>query len=49
MVTLGAAGVTRRYEIELTPARPDAIVYDLEVELQNDEIIAENNVYQFGG
>ena len=47
MVTLGAAGVTRRYEIELTPARPDAIVYDLEVELQSDEIIAENNVYQF--
>ncbi|MBG11433.1 MAG: hypothetical protein CMD92_09785 [Gammaproteobacteria bacterium] len=47
MITLGAAGVTRRYEIELTPERPDVIVYELAVELQNDEIISQNNVYQF--
>ena len=47
IVTLGAAGVTRRYEIELTPERPESIVYDLEVELRSDEIITENNVYQF--
>ncbi|HIF73501.1 MAG TPA: hypothetical protein EYG31_01255 [Porticoccaceae bacterium] len=47
VVTLGAEGVTRRFELELTPERPELIVYDLNVELQTDEIIGENNSYSF--
>ena len=47
VVTLGAEGVTRRYELELTPERPEAIVYQLEVELQSGEIIEQNNEYRF--
>ena len=47
VVTLGAEGVTRRFELELTPERPELIVYDLNVELQSDEIIDENNSYSF--
>ena len=47
VVTLGAEGVTRRFELELTPERPELIVYDLNVELQSDEIIGENNSYSF--
>ena len=46
-VTLGAAGVTQRYELELTPDRPEAMVYELEVELLDDEIIEQNNTYSF--
>ena len=47
VVTLGAAGVTRRFELEITPERPDLIVYDLHVELQAGEIIDKNNSYSF--
>ena len=47
VVTLGAEGVTRRFELELTPERPELIVYDLQVELQPGEIIPENNEYSF--
>ena len=47
IVTLGLAGVTRRFDLEVTPERPDLIVYDLEVELQADEIIEQNNTYSF--
>lgn len=47
VVIMGAAGVTRRFELELTPERPELIVYELDVELQTDEIIPENNSYQF--
>jgi len=46
-VTLGLAGVTRRFDLEVTPERSDLIVYDLEVELQADEIIEQNNTYSF--
>lgn len=46
-VTMGAEGVTRRYDLELTPQRPELIVYDLQVELQSGEIIEENNTYSF--
>ncbi len=46
-ITLGAEGVTRRYELELSPERPELIVYELQVELQQDEIIPENNNYRF--
>ena len=47
IVTLGLAGVTRRFDLEVTPERSDLIVYDLEVELQSDEIIEQNNTYSF--
>ena len=47
VVTLGPAGVTQRYDLELTPERPELITYDLTVELQSDEIIDENNQYSF--
>ena len=47
IVTLGVAEVTRRYELEITPERPELIVYDLQVELQPGEIIDENNSYSF--
>ena len=47
IVTLGVSEVTRRYELEITPERPELIVYDLQVELQPGEIIEENNSYSF--
>ncbi len=47
VVTLGAEGVTHRFELELTPERLEAIVYDLEVELQGGEFIAQNNIHSF--
>ncbi|MEX0964140.1 MAG: VWA domain-containing protein [Pseudohongiellaceae bacterium] len=47
VVTLGTQGVTRRYELEITPGRPELIVYDLNVELQSGEIIDKNNSYSF--
>ena len=47
VVILGPEGVTRRFELEITPERPDLIVYDLNVELQAGEIIDKNNSYSF--
>ncbi|NKB32339.1 MAG: VWA domain-containing protein [Pseudomonadales bacterium] len=47
VVTLGAQGVARRFDLELTPERPELIVYDLQVELQSGEIIEQNNSYSF--
>lgn len=47
VVIMGAEGITRRYELELTPERPELIVYELEVELQTGEIIDANNNYRF--
>ncbi len=47
VVSLGAEGVPRRFDLELTPERPELIVYDLQVELQSGEIIEENNAYSF--
>ena len=47
LVILGAEGVTRRFDLEVTPERPELIVYELNVELQSGEIIEENNVYSF--
>ena len=38
IVVMGAEGVTQRYDLELTPERPELIVYDLTVELQSNEI-----------
>ena len=47
IVTLGVAGATRRYELEISPERPELIVYDLQVEIQPGEIIEQNNNYSF--
>lgn len=47
VVTLGEGGVTRRFELDVTPDRQEKIVYDLQVELQSGELIAENNEYSF--
>ena len=47
IVTLGVAGTTRRYELEVSPERPELIVYDLQVEFQPGEIIEQNNNYSF--
>ena len=46
-VILGLEGVTRRFDLELTPERPELIVYDLNIELRDDEIISQNNHYSF--
>ncbi len=47
VVTLGAEGVTTRFELDVAPERQERIVYQLEVELQPGELIAENNRYRF--
>jgi len=47
VVTLGDAGVTRRFDLAVTPDRKEKIVYDLRVELQSGELIEENNQYSF--
>ena len=47
VVTLGDAGVTRRFDLEVTPDRQEKIVYDLKVELQSGELIKDNNQYSF--
>lgn len=47
IVTLGPEGIARRFDLELTPERPELIVYDLQVELQSGEIIEQNNSYSF--
>jgi len=46
-VTLGEEGITRRYDLQLTPERREEIVYELQVALQDGEIIPENNSYRF--
>ncbi len=46
-VVLGPDSSTRRFSIELTPERQEAIVYRLEVEAQEDEIVQQNNQYSF--
>ncbi|MFT4862597.1 MAG: hypothetical protein ACI95C_001818 [Pseudohongiellaceae bacterium] len=46
-VTLGAEGVTARFELDVSPDRQERIVYDLDVELQPGELIAQNNQYSF--
>ena len=51
-VVLAPGNVTQRFEIELSPEREEAIVYQLEAELVDrdsvkEEIVSENNRYQF--
>lgn len=46
-VTLGADGASRRYELELTPERREPILYELQVEPLDQELVLQNNRYQF--
>ena len=46
-VLLGPDSSTRRFSIELTPEREEAILYRLEVEEQDGEIVLQNNHYSF--
>lgn len=46
-VVLGPDGSTRRFDLELTPQRREAIVYRLQVEEKDNEIVLENNHYNF--
>ncbi len=47
VVSLGAAGVSRRFSLEVTPERAERIVYELRVGVQPGEIITRNNSYSF--
>ena len=47
VVTLGNPGVSRRFSLEVTPERPERIVYELRVGVQPGEIISRNNSYSF--
>ena len=47
VVSLGAAGVSRRFSLEVTPERAERIVYELRVGVQPGEIITRNNSYRF--
>lgn len=46
-VLLGSPNSTQRVALELTPERPEAIVYRMQVAEQQDEIVLENNSYSF--
>ena len=47
VVSLGDAGVSRRFSLEVTPERAERIVYELRVGVQPGEIITRNNSYSF--
>jgi hypothetical protein len=44
---LGADGSSRRVELEITPERREPILYELQVDELEGEIILQNNRYQF--
>lgn len=46
-VLLGPDGSSRRYELEVSPERREPILYELQVDELDDEIILQNNRYQF--
>jgi uncharacterized membrane protein len=46
-VTLGADGTTRRYEMELTPERREAIAYEVRITEMPGEMVLQNNRYRF--
>lgn len=46
-VVLGPNNSTRRFDLELTPEREEAIVYRLHVAEQEGEIVLQNNSYSF--
>lgn len=46
-VTLGDDGSSRRFDLEVTPARKEPILYELQVDQLDGEIVLQNNRYQF--
>jgi len=46
-VVLGSPNSTQRIALELTPERPEAIVYRMQVAEQAGEIVLQNNSYSF--
>ena len=47
VVTLGEDGSSRRFELEVTPERKEPILYELQVDELDGEIVLQNNRYQF--
>lgn len=46
-VTLGEDGSSRRFVMEVTPDRKEPLLYELQVEQLDGEIVLQNNRYQF--
>ncbi|MDT8427137.1 MAG: hypothetical protein RQ757_00050 [Pseudomonadales bacterium] len=46
-IVLDSDGTARRYDMELSPERKEPIVYELQISIQADEIVPQNNSYQF--
>jgi hypothetical protein len=46
-VVLGPDGASRRFDLELTPERREPILYELQVDAFDGELILQNNRYQF--
>lgn len=46
-IVLGPDGSSRRYELEVSPERREPILYELQVDELDEEIILQNNRYQF--
>jgi hypothetical protein len=46
-VTLGEDGSSRRFDLELSPERKEPILYELQVDELDGEIVLQNNRYQF--
>lgn len=46
-VTLGENGSSRRFDLEVTPERKEPILYELQVDQLDGEIVLQNNRYQF--
>ncbi|MEX0737732.1 MAG: hypothetical protein WD071_00155 [Pseudohongiella sp.] len=46
-VLLGPDGSSRRFELEVSPERREPILYELQVDELDEEIILQNNRYQF--
>ncbi len=46
-VILGADGTTQRFDLELTPERREAIVYEIQIAEQPGEMVLQNNSYRF--
>ncbi len=46
-VRLGPDGATRRFELEISPERREPILYELQIQSREDEVVTENNRYRF--
>ena len=47
LITLGSEDIPQRYQLQLTPSREEAVIYQVQVELQPDELIEQNNRSSF--